>query len=178
MQRALVMTVIGRDRPGLVESVAGLVTEHGGNWLESRMSRLGGQFAGILRVEVPPENEQRLVIALNALDRKGLSIVVQPDQPAGPARREKLQVLDIIGQDRPGIIRQISRVLAEQGINVEELETECASAAMSGESIFKAHAKLSMPESCDAAKVRAQLEKIAEDLIVEISLAEFRPDAP
>ena len=57
MQRLLVMTVIGQDRPGLVESVAALVAENGGNWLESRMSRLGGHFAGILRVEVPGENE-------------------------------------------------------------------------------------------------------------------------
>lgn len=176
MQRALVMTIIGQDRPGLVESVAGLVTEHGGNWLESRMSRLGGQFAGILRVEVPVEREEPLVASLKALDRKGLTVVVQSDSSGGAVPPQKLQLLDIVGQDRPGIIRQISRVLAEAGINVEELETECSSAAMSGETLFKAHAVLSMPDSCNAARVREQLEKIAEDLIVEISLAEFRPE--
>ena len=67
MQRMLVMTVIGPDRTGLVDSVAGLVAEHGGNWLESRMSRLGGHFAGILRVEVPSEKEPALVAALKRL---------------------------------------------------------------------------------------------------------------
>ena len=173
MQRALVMTMIGQDRPGLVESVAGLVTEHGGNWLESRMSRLGGQFAGILRVEVPAEKVDPVIAALRTLERKGLSITVQPDQVGAAAPVQKQQVLDIVGQDRPGIVRQISRVLAEQGINVEELETECSSGAMSGESIFKAHARLGVPESCDTTKVRELLEKIAEDLIVEISFGDL-----
>src|SRR6266498_4366947 len=64
MQITLVMTVIGRDRPGLVDSLAGLVAQHGGNWLDSRMSRLGGQFAGILRVQIPVEREAPLVRSL------------------------------------------------------------------------------------------------------------------
>src|SRR5436189_3912325 len=80
MQRSLVMTVIGQDRPGLVESVADLVASHGGNWLESRMSRLGGQFAGILRVEVQADKEQGLVSELKALSARGLSVVVHSDQ--------------------------------------------------------------------------------------------------
>jgi glycine cleavage system regulatory protein len=173
MQRLLVMTIIGQDRPGLVDSVAGLVAEHGGNWLESRMSRLGGQFAGILRVEVPSENEPAIVSGLKKLESRGLTVVVHPDQPKPPAAAGRQSVLEIVGQDRPGIVREISRALANFGVNVEELQTECASAAMSGETLFKAHARLSIPESCDTAQIRQQLEKIAADLIVEISLADL-----
>jgi glycine cleavage system regulatory protein len=173
MQRLLVMTVIGQDRPGLVETVAALVAEHGGNWLESRMSRLGGQFAGILRVEVPNENEPPLVAALKKLESQGLTVVVHTDQPKPLPTAARQSELDIVGQDRPGIVREISRALAGFGVNVEELETECASAAMSGETLFKAHARLSIPESCDTAQIRKQLERIAADLIVEISLAEL-----
>jgi glycine cleavage system regulatory protein len=173
MQRTLVMTVIGPDRTGLVDSIAALVTEHGGNWLESRMSRLGGYFAGILRVEVAGEKEQPLVAALKKLEVRGLTVVVHSDQAKAPAQTGRLSVLEIVGQDRPGIVRQVSHALASFGVNVEELHTECASAAMSGETLFKARATLSVPESCDANKIRRQLEKIAEDLIVEISLAEL-----
>jgi len=173
MQRLLVMTVIGPDRPGLVESVAALVAEHGGNWLESRMSRLGGHFAGILRVEVPGEHEPPLVAALKKLDSRGLTVVVHPDQPKPIPASPRQSVLEIVGQDRPGIVREISRALASFGVNVEELHTECASAAMSGETLFRASARLSLPESCDTAQVRQQLERIAADLIVEISLAEL-----
>ena len=178
MQRMLVMTVIGPDRTGLVDSIAGLVTEHGGNWLESRMSRLGGHFAGILRVEVPPDQEPLLIAALQKLEARGLTVVVHPDELKAPPPTARLSLLEIVGQDRPGIVRQISHALAGFGVNVEELHTECASAAMSGETLFKARATLSIPESCDAAQIRQQLEKIAEDLIVEISLAELPARQP
>jgi glycine cleavage system regulatory protein len=170
------MTVIGEDRPGLVESVAGLVTEHGGNWLESRMSHLGGQFAGIVRVEVPVDREQALIAALQRLDARGLTTVIRSDAPQAATTSQSLSVLEIIGQDRPGIVREISRALASFGVNVEELHTECASAAMSGENLFKARARLGIPASCNAAELRATLEKIAADLIVEISL-ENLPEA-
>jgi len=173
MQRSLVMTVIGRDRPGLVESIAELVAAHGGNWLESRMSRLGGQFAGILRVEVPEEKKGELSGALKKLEARGLAIVVQSDATDVAPEGERLSVLDIVGQDRPGIVRQISGVLAKQGVNVEELQTECASAAMSGETLFKARATLNIPPTCDTGALRRELERIASDLIVEISLAEL-----
>ena len=171
MQSLLVMTVIGQDRPGLVDSVAALVAKHGGNWLESRMSRLGGHFAGILRVEVPSENELPLVAALQ--EARGLTIVVHPDQPKPSSAAVRQSVLEIVGQDRPGIVREISHALAGFGVNVEELRTECESAAMSGETLFKAYARLSIPESCDVVQVRQQLERIAADLIVEISLADL-----
>ncbi len=169
MQNTLVMTVIGTDRPGLVDSVATIVAEYGGNWLESRMSRLGGQFAGIVQVEVPADREQSLTKALKALDARGLTVVVHSDRREA-ATSGRTNILEIVGQDRPGIVRQISHTLAEFGVNVEELETECASAAMSGETLFKARAVLNVPESCNVTELRQTLERIAADLIVEISL--------
>src|SRR5207248_1187643 len=165
MQRALVMTIIGPDRTGLVDSVAGLVAEHGGNWLESRMSRLGGHFAGILRVEVPSEREISLVQSLKGLEAHGLTVVVHSEKGQPVSSATELSLLEIVGQDQPGIVRQISRVLANHDVNVEELETERGSAAMSGEMLFKATAKLRIPQSCNATELRQQLEKIAEDLI-------------
>jgi glycine cleavage system regulatory protein len=173
MRLMLVMTVIGPDRPGLVESIARSVAEHGGNWLESRMSRLGGQFAGILRVEVLREEEAPLVAALKQLAARGLSVVVHPDQPEAAPQAPHLSLLEIVGQDQPGIVRQISHALATYGVNVEELHTERTSAAMSGETLFKARAKLSIPESCNTAELRQELEKIAADLIVEFTIADL-----
>jgi glycine cleavage system regulatory protein len=170
MQRSLVMTIIGEDRPGLVESVANLVAKHGGNWLKSRMSHLGGQFAGILRVEVPEEKEQSLLDALKTLDAQGLNVIVHADKPKPAAAKRPLSVLEIIGQDRPGIIRDISHALATYGVNVEELHTECVSAAMSGETLFKARATLNIPESCNLQELLKTLEKIAADLFVVVSL--------
>lgn len=170
MQRTLVMTIIGPDRPGLVDSVASLVAQHEGNWLESRMSRLGGHFAGILRAEVPENRETPLLQALKKLEADGLHIVVHPDKVPVTKVKLPLSVLEIVGQDRPGIIRDISHALAGYGVNVEELQTECVSAAMSGETLFKARATLSIPETCNLSELLNQLEKIAADLFVDVSL--------
>ncbi len=175
MQRALVMTVIGQDRPGLVDTLAGLVAGHAGNWLESRMSRLGGHFAGILRVEVPEEQVPPLSAALRALQSQGLTVVVHPDQPPPAPSSPRLSRLEIVGQDRPGIVRQISHALAAYGVNVEELHTQCASAPMSGETLFTARAKLSLPARCNTIELRRRLEKIAGDLIVDLTFEEVAP---
>jgi glycine cleavage system regulatory protein len=173
MQVPLVMTILGKDRTGLVESIASLVAEHGGNWLESRMCRLGGEFAGILRIHVPGEKQRGLTEALKGLQAQGLSVVVYADEPGAAKAGGKLTALEIVGHDRPGIIREIARALAEQGVNVEELSSECESAAMSGETLFRARARLQLPAGCDAEVLRRSLEKIASDLMVDVSLAEL-----
>ena len=173
MQISLVMTVLGRDRTGLVESLARIVAEHGGNWLESRMCRLGGEFAGILRVHVPAEKKLALLSALDALSGQGLNVVARPDASVPPTENRRLSTLDIVGHDRPGIVRQITRALASQSVNVEEFASECLSAPMTGEPLFKASARLVIPDSCDMDALRRDLEKIASDLMVDVSFGEL-----
>ncbi len=167
------MTVIGRDRPGLVEMVASIVAEHGGNWLESRMCRLGGEFAGILRIHIPAERESSLLNAFRELSASGLNIQGHRDLSGVSATPDKLAKLEVVGQDRPGIVRQITHALASQGVNVEDFSSECESAPMSGEILFKATALLHLPANCDTARLRGDLERIASDLFVEVS---FQPE--
>jgi glycine cleavage system regulatory protein len=171
MIKLLVLTFIGQDRPGLVELVSGEVARHGGNWLESRMSRLGGQFAGIARVSLPEAQSASLAAALHRLGDRGLTVSVHSDVPAAPAAGARVNLLELVGQDRPGIVNQLSAALAAFGINVEDLETECSSAAMSGETLFRATARLSIPPSVKVEDVRRKLEEIASDLIVDIRLS-------
>ena len=172
MQVPLVMTLISPDRTGLVESVARAVAGHGGNWLESRMCRLGGEFAGILRIEIPAAKKSALLAALQTLQTNGLQIVVRDDAPV-PAAAGKQTKLEIVGADRPGIVREITRALARATVNVEEFSSEIVSAPMSGEILFKASARLQLPERCDLAALKGDLEKIAADLLVDVSFAEF-----
>jgi glycine cleavage system regulatory protein len=171
MQIPLVMTVIGKDRTGLVEAVARLVADHGGNWLESRMCRLGGEFAGILRVHVPSDRRPMLEQALSKLP--GLTIVVRADEAAGASAERPLASLEVVGQDRPGIVREVTHALAAHGVNVEELTTECSSAPMSGEPLFQARARLRLPANVPVNALRASLEKAVTGLTVEITLAEL-----
>jgi len=173
MQIPLVMTIISPDRTGLVESIARVVADHGGNWLESRMCRLGGEFAGILRVEIPAEKKAALLAALQKLQANGLQILVRADQAATAVVAGRQTKLEIVGSDRPGIVREITAALARASVNVEEFSSEVVSAPMSGEVLFRATARLQLPERCDLAALKKDLEKIAADLLVDVSFAEL-----
>ena len=170
MRIPLVITVIAPDRTGLVEELARSVAEQGGNWLESRMCRLGGEFAGILRVELPAENKQPLLDALQKIS--GLNVLARPAGTTTPVKSSREMHLEIVGHDRPGIVRETTSALARAGVNVEEFSSECLSAPMSGEPLFMANARLAVPEKCDLTALKQQLEKIATDLLVDISFAD------
>src|SRR5438552_1410782 len=134
MLATLVMTVIGADRPGLVQMVAARVADRGGNWLESRMCRLGGQFAGILRVEVAKDRRDELVNALRTLEVDGLRVIIHAEGgvDAGDRAKGSLATVELVGNDRPGILRSVSGVFAAHGVNVEELSSERVNAPMDG----------------------------------------------
>jgi glycine cleavage system regulatory protein len=170
MQVSLVLTVIGPDRPGLVERLAQIVARHGGNWLESRMAHLEGQFAGLLRVQLPATGVEELRGALLDLEDDGIRIVLSESAaPTGESTAPRVS-LELVGHDRPGIVREISAALAVRGINVEEFESRCTSAPMSGEALFHARAQLRVPDGQTLEEVRTTLEKIANELMVDVTL--------
>ena len=170
----LVMTVLGEDRPGLVETLSDAVALHGGNWHESRMAHLAGRFAGIVHVEVPTDKKDALCDVVALLEAAGLKVVVQEDSPEKASAADsgdRNAELELVGHDRPGIVRELSRTLSERGVNVEELHTERTSAAMSGEPIFKASVKLLLPDGLDLDSLRESVEEIASDLMVDVTLS-------
>ena len=171
--KTIVLTLIGEDRPGLVGEVAALVAGHGGSWVESRMAHLAGQFAGILRVRVADEVADDLGEVLRDLGKVGLTVtVVGAEEPEVEERGKKTVVLEVVGQDRAGIVAEVARVLREKGVNVEELKTECGSAPMSGEMLFTARATLSVPAGVGLGELRAAFEDVAADLMVDVTLDE------
>jgi glycine cleavage system regulatory protein len=169
----LVLTVLAQDKAGQVERIANCVAEHQGNWLESRMARMAGQFAGILRVEVPATNRPALVRALERLGELGIRVLVeQSTAPQGEAW--KLVLLTLTANDRPGIVRDISRLLAGQGVNVERLSTDVSPAPMTNELLFRAEAQLAVPDALPLEALQEALESLADELMVDLQL---RPEA-
>lgn len=164
----LVLTVIAQDQPGLVERVAKCIAAHGGNWLESRMSRMAGQFAGILRVAVPAEGYDELVEGLQELSEHGIRVLLA-EGGIEPACNWKPIHLDLVGNDRPGIVRDITQLLAEHGVNLESLTTEVLPAPMSSEPLFHAEALLAVPLTLPLETLQGKLEELADDLMVELN---------
>lgn len=163
----LVLTVIGDDRPGMVSELSGVVSEAGGNWLESQMSRLSGTFAGIVLVDVPEEQLAGFTAAATALP--GLEVrVVAAGAPTG-ALGSRLH-LHLIGHDRPGIVHLISETLANTGASIDELYTTTLEAPMAGGLLFEADAIVRLPERLTEDDLRHSLEGIANELMVDLDL--------
>jgi glycine cleavage system regulatory protein len=171
MRMTLVMTIIGPDRTGLVDALARPIAEHNGNWLESRMCRLGGQFAGIVRVGVESREMDALRYAIDAIKIEGLQITVQSDPMNAERVTSSMVSVELVGQDRPGLLREITGVFARHNLNVEELSSECTEAPLGGGVLFKANATLAIPDQADLDAVGDDLEKIATDLLVDIRVA-------
>lgn len=164
------MTVIGPDRTGLVDSIAGCVADHGGNWLESRMCRLGGQFAGLVQLKIEASQTDQLVEAISALATGELQITIHGDSAIDTPVPGILSVVDLVGQDRPGLLHEITAVFAKHGLNVEELSTELTDAPQGGGTLFKATVTVLIPESVGLQVIGDDLERLANDLMVDIAV--------
>lgn len=167
MPASIVMTVLAADRPGLVSALSETIAARGGSWQESRMARLAGQFAGILRVECPEAETEALLAALAGLESQGISVQARREA-AAPAESRVTLALDVVGNDRPGIIRSLSAAIAGAGGNVEDLSTSLESAPMSGHPIFHAKGIVSLAAGGDPSALIAAIENLGPDLSVSV----------
>jgi glycine cleavage system regulatory protein len=167
---SIVFTFLGADKPGLIEGLSNTVSQHGGNWLESRMSHLAGQFAGIIRVQVSQDSIKPLTDALLAMSSDDFTITVQRASEAKSQSPHRIASLSIVGNDRPGIVKEVSRALAEKQINIYKMETDVVSAAMTADPLFDAKAVIELPEGLDLSALTEQLDDISNNLGVDIIL--------
>ena len=170
MTRSLVVTVVGADRPGLVSLLSDRARGFGANWAGSRMASLAGQFAGMVHFEVPAENAEALASALRGLEAAGLRVVIVTSDATAGTHGLRMVKLELVGHDRPGIVRDLSTSLAERGVSIHELQTEIVSAPMSAEHLFKVKALLAVPEALANDTLQTGLEALANELMVDIVL--------
>lgn len=165
----LILSVLGSDRPGLTEALASAVLSAGGNWLESHLSQLGGLYVGSVLVELAPGQEEALRAAARAVDAQGLEVRISAPgvsaAPIGPSLR-----LDLVGQDQPGIVRQVTRVLSGLGANIEAFDTRLSLEAHSGAPLFHLSARLRLPRGVDALAVQQALEALSGEIMVDLAL--------
>ena len=165
---ALVLTFVGHDRPGLVRAIASRVAAEGGLWLESRLARLAGQFAGVVRVEAAADRVEALSAALEALE--GLKVTLALAEPETREAPELL-ALELLCLDRPGIVSEVTEALTALEVNIEEFESELVAAAFTGQPMFKASARLSAPPSLAIDTLRQRLETLAAEMMADIALS-------
>ncbi|ALO35619.1 amino acid-binding protein [Colwellia sp. MT41] len=161
----LVISCIGPDQIGLVDTLSKIIAKHQGNWQVSSLHHLSGFFAGVIEVAVVSENTDQLISELKAIN--GLSCQIEIAEPNLPKVTSNL-VLEITANDRAGIVQEVSSVIHHQNGNLIKLVSSQESAAYSGQSIFKAKVKIAIDENSIDELISA-LEQIADDLMVDIS---------
>jgi glycine cleavage system regulatory protein len=166
----LVLTALGDDRPGLVAAISGAINARGGSWEQSHFSELAGKFAGIVVLSAPDREADALRADLLALEDQGVH--VQVERTDAPVDEDAVTFeLELVGADRPGIISEISALLAAHRVSIEDLVTELVDAPMAGGKIFEARAVLVAPESASADGLREALESLADRLMVDVHLS-------
>ncbi len=173
MNQVLVLSILSDDKPGVVEALAQTVADHQGNWLESRMSHLAGKFAGILQIIVPEDQLTPITQALSALKASnGIEVAASIASESPSTSDIKTLQFSLMGNDRPGIIRELSQAFSSHHINLDELQTNCTSMPWSGDPMFTAHGLLHIPSSVDIDHLSEQLDEISDELGVDIELGE------
>jgi methionyl-tRNA formyltransferase len=169
---SLVATVMGPDRPGIVRALSDRAQRHHANWTVSHMARFAGQFAGMVHFEVPRENVAALTDALRALEPSGLKVAVA-DSGAGAAPSGwRAFDFEFVGDDRVGIVADLTRVLADRGVSIDRLNTETVRSGASGKARFKVTAHLLLPAGADLEALRADLGELARSLMADVQLGE------
>ena len=165
----MVLSVVGSDRPGLTQALAGAVLSAGGNWLEGHLSRLGGLYVGSVLVELEADAVENLRAAAGAVDAHGLEVRIAPAVDAAGVGGEAFD-FSLVGQDQPGIVNQVTTVLSGLGANIETFRSWIDAEPHSGAALFHIEARLRLATEGAASRIQTALEAISAGIMVDVAL--------
>lgn len=166
----LVLTLVGDDRAGLVQTLADAVAEHGGNWARSELAELAGAFAGIVLVEVPDDRADALTASLSELSGL-LTITPYRGRGEAPTATGEQVTFTVLGNDRPGIVRDVTRAVVAGGLSIDRFTSRTTAAPMAGGELFEATVTARAPEGADVSAAVAELERLAGEIQVDLTVA-------
>jgi glycine cleavage system regulatory protein len=169
---SLIVSIVGPDRHGIVSLLADRAQRFGANWAASRMTRLASEFAGTVHFEVPRENVDALAAALRQLESSGLQVVIARSDGATVPDTLRSVELELVGDDRVGIVSNLTKILAERGVSIESIHTEILRSGVSGKQVFKIGAHLLAPAGLSIDKLQHDLSALAREMMLDIALGE------
>ncbi len=175
---SLVVTVMGPDRPGIVRLLSDRAQRFGVNWTASRLSRLAGEFAGMVHFEAPRENADAFAESLRGLEASGLKLVIAKSDSAQVATGLHGVELELVGDDRVGIVSNLTRILAEAGVSIEHIHTEIVGTTPNAPRTFKVAAHLLVPNTLNSDELRRRVEAVATEMMVDIALGDRAGNSP
>ena len=172
----LVLTIIGRDRAGVVAELADVVRFHDANWKRSELAEISGTFAGVVIVDVDDDRVDELLTNLLILRQQGLHITAEQIEEIVDAPDAQDMRLRFTGEDRPGILHEISTTLSGFDISISRLVTEQEPSADGGHH-FEITAQLVVPLSVDLDAVIEALEHVTDNLGIALHVEDLSDNA-
>ncbi|KXI26985.1 glycine cleavage system protein R [Paraglaciecola hydrolytica] len=166
--KPLIFTLVGPDKPGLISNLSKAVFERGGNWLGSNFSHMAGHFAGFVHIDLPAEKHDELIALFD--QHPDLRIHLVSAQAAVIQGQQTAQI-NIMGNDKAGIVQELTRVLNQFNLNIMQFDSSCTSAPNWGSPLFKAKAIVEIAPDVELVSLREALENIANDLMVDVELS-------
>lgn len=175
MDKNLVISALGNDKPGIVNELSKSILDHGGNITESRMMVLGGEFAIMLLVTGSQESIDDINSKLEPIGKTlGLTLIVKETQPQGTDQKRLPYQVTVVSMDHPGIVHDISDFLSSRNLNIEEIETKTYPAAHTGTPMFSLEMIISVPADSSVKTLRDEFVTFCDDLNLDASLESKR----
>ncbi len=168
MKQQIIFTVVTSDKPGIVETISNIIKKKGGNWLDSRMSQLAGEFAGIVHVEIDSDNAFELEKELLTLKELDITINIRHSANQKKDHNYELHQIEFIGNDRAGIVAEVSKLFSEKNINILEFDTQITEASMAGGFLFRADAVIGVNKGTKLDELKDNLHDLADELTLDI----------
>ena len=167
LMKPIIITLVGIDKPGLISDIAKTVYDMGGNWLGSNFSHMAGHFAGFVQVDLPLEKHQALIEHLS--EHPDLKIHLLPGLTEPQGEQQSVHI-DIMGNDKTGIVQELTQILSQFNLNIVKFDSFLESAPNWGGALFKAKATIRVAADFDLERLRDRLESVANDLMVDIEI--------
>ncbi|MEW6265950.1 MAG: ACT domain-containing protein [Thermodesulfobacteriota bacterium] len=171
MKKYMILFVVGKDRPGIVDDVSTMLFERGANIEDSRMATLGGCFSIMVLISCPEEKAVEVRRGLEVLSGLGFDAYLHEaaDPVSVPRQVEIPMSLEIRAMDHPGIVQKVVRLLRRRNVNIESLDTHVTSAPWSGAPLFNLRLSAGVPAGQSIMKIKEELTALAAEMNLDLS---------
>lgn len=171
MKRYIILFLVAKDRPGIVDDVSTFLFERGANIEDSRMATMGGRFSMMILFSTQPAELETIKRDLDDLKRRGFEVSVHEAEDPTVIPRHKAELplkIEVMSMDHPGIVQKVVHVLHRNNVNIQSLNTQVTQAPLSGAPLFDLTLEAGVPAEVSIVKVKEQLTELAADMDLDL----------
>ena len=169
----LILFLVGKDRPGIVDEVTRLLFDKGANIEDSRMASMGGSFSIMTLFSCTVDQLKTIEIEVEKFKKLGFEVSLHEaeDPVAVQKRPELLLKIEVTAMDHPGIVQRVVNILSRHDVNIESLNTQVTKAPLSGAPIFDLTLEAGVPVEKSVAKIKEELTALAAEMNLDLNFA-------